>query len=166
MKVAVIGMGHVGSVTAAGLVALGHEILAVDTDPLVMAGISAGIAPVREPGLDELFREAAQSGRLPPASYAELARIGVLVCVGSPALADGSLDVTGAPTFETSFRTAEATKLMDNAFHALKVGFGNEIVTTCLPAGPPTWAILLTDRPLPAAMPVESAVPVLRVDQL
>ena len=32
-----------------------------------------------------------------------------------------------APTFHTPFREAELTKFIDNAFHALKVGFANEI---------------------------------------
>jgi UDP-N-acetyl-D-mannosaminuronate dehydrogenase len=112
-------MGHVGAVTAGCLAALGHEILAIDTDPLVAAGISAGIAPVREPGLDELFRAAAQSGRLRAASYAEVARIGVdaiMVCVGSPARADGSLDLwlrrPGRGAAEKCFR-GERPRLID-----------------------------------------------------
>lgn len=40
-----------------------------------------------------------------------------------------------APLFKTSVRTAELLKYADNAFHALKVSFGNEIGTLCKALG-------------------------------
>lgn len=40
-----------------------------------------------------------------------------------------------APLFEVSFAAAEAVKLVDNAWHALKVAFGNEIGRLCWEQG-------------------------------
>jgi GDP-mannose 6-dehydrogenase len=54
MKVAVFGLGYVGSVTAACLAAAGHEVWGVDVDTAKVQPISEGHSPVVEPGLDEL----------------------------------------------------------------------------------------------------------------
>jgi GDP-mannose 6-dehydrogenase len=39
------------------------------------------------------------------------------------------------PVFRVAIRVAEATKYLDNAFHALKVGFGNEVGSICKAIG-------------------------------
>ena len=64
MKVAVLGLGYVGTVTAAGLAASGHEVIGVDVDPYKVGCIAAGRSPVIEPGIQELVRDAVSSGRL------------------------------------------------------------------------------------------------------
>jgi UDPglucose 6-dehydrogenase len=53
--IGVIGLWHLGSVTAACLAAAGHEVIAVDPDPAVVAALAAGRPPVSEPGLPELI---------------------------------------------------------------------------------------------------------------
>ena len=55
MKVAVIGTGYVGLVSAAGLAAMGHEVTCVDIDPERVAMVERGEAPIHEPGLDDLL---------------------------------------------------------------------------------------------------------------
>jgi UDPglucose 6-dehydrogenase len=60
--IAVIGLWHLGSVTAACLAAAEHEVIAVDPDPAVVAELAAGRPPVSEPGLAELLAE--NAGRL------------------------------------------------------------------------------------------------------
>jgi UDPglucose 6-dehydrogenase len=64
VKVCVLGLWHLGSVTAAGLAALGHRVVGVDFDPAPVAGLSKGIAPVFEPGLEELLGRGLASGNL------------------------------------------------------------------------------------------------------
>ena len=64
MKVAVLGLWHLGSVTAACLASLGHDVLGVDDDAAVIAGLNAGKPPVFEPGLAELVAQGAQAGKL------------------------------------------------------------------------------------------------------
>jgi UDPglucose 6-dehydrogenase len=64
MKVCVLGLWHLGSVTAACLAELGHQVFGVDVDGARVAGLNAGVAPVFEPGLEELLRRGLSSGRL------------------------------------------------------------------------------------------------------
>jgi UDPglucose 6-dehydrogenase len=64
MKVCVLGLWHLGSVTAACLAALGHRVVGLDGDAQRIASLKAGAAPVFEPGLQELLRQGLASGRL------------------------------------------------------------------------------------------------------
>jgi|HubBroStandDraft_2_1064218.scaffolds.fasta_scaffold00408_7 UDPglucose 6-dehydrogenase len=53
--IGVVGLWHLGSVTAGCLADAGNHVIAVDPDPAVIEGLLAGRAPVFEPGLDELL---------------------------------------------------------------------------------------------------------------
>jgi GDP-mannose 6-dehydrogenase len=97
MKVAVIGLGYVGTVTAACLAANGHDVWGVDVDPAKVAEVSAGHSPVTEPGLSELVAQTAAAGTLHAttscADALDQADIS-LVCVGTPSMARGATDLT------------------------------------------------------------------------
>ena len=96
MKIAVIGLGYVGTVTAACLAANGHDVWGVDIDAAKVGEIRAGQSPVTEPGLDELVATAAAAGTLhATTSCAEaLERSDVsLVCVGTPSTARGGTEL-------------------------------------------------------------------------
>jgi UDPglucose 6-dehydrogenase len=64
MRICVLGLWHLGSVTAACLAELGHQVIGVDFDAARVAALNAGLAPVFEPGLEELLRRGLSSGRL------------------------------------------------------------------------------------------------------
>ncbi|TAN44403.1 MAG: UDP-glucose 6-dehydrogenase, partial [Rhodospirillales bacterium] len=64
MKIAVQGLWHLGSVTAACLAKLGHQVIGIDPDAAVIAALNAGKAPLFEPGLDELLQEVLAAQRL------------------------------------------------------------------------------------------------------
>jgi len=64
MKVGVLGLWHLGSVTAACLAAAGFATLAVDGDRDVIAGLNRGEPPLSEPLLRDLINEAVAKGRL------------------------------------------------------------------------------------------------------
>jgi len=64
MKVCVQGLWHLGSVTAAGLTFAGHDVIGLDSDERTIANLSIGIAPVFEPGLDDMLRAGIDTGRL------------------------------------------------------------------------------------------------------
>jgi UDPglucose 6-dehydrogenase len=64
MKVCVLGLWHLGSVTAACTAAAGHEVVGLDFDADALAGLAAGRPPVSEPGLDELLADGLANGRL------------------------------------------------------------------------------------------------------
>ena len=97
MRVAVIGLGYVGTVTAACLAASGHEVWGTDIDPAKVSEVRAGHSPVAEPGLDALVARTVADGALhATTSCAEaLDRAEVsLVCVGTPSTARGGTDVS------------------------------------------------------------------------
>ncbi|ARC56617.1 UDP-glucose 6-dehydrogenase YwqF [Frondihabitans sp. 762G35] len=91
MRITVIGTGYLGAVHAAGMAALGHDVLGVDSDPSKIAALQQGHAPFFEPGLPELLHETVASGRLRfTTSIAQAAAFGEVhfVCVGTPQKAD------------------------------------------------------------------------------
>src|SRR3954454_4117211 len=92
-NVAVVGCGHVGAVTAAGLARLGHAVCGVDTSEEVVALLNAGDAAFSEPDFKPLLSEGLSSGRLGfTASYAEgLARAEIVfLCVNTPSTFTGA----------------------------------------------------------------------------
>jgi UDPglucose 6-dehydrogenase len=64
MNICVLGLWHLGPVTAAGLAALGHRVVAVDFDESRVMNLNRSHAPVSEPGLEELIRRGLGSGNL------------------------------------------------------------------------------------------------------
>ena len=64
MRVAVYGIWHLGSVTAACLAKAGHDVIAFDTDEKTVAGLCRGQPPLEEPGLAELTAEGLAGGKL------------------------------------------------------------------------------------------------------
>lgn len=55
LTIAVVGMGYVGLTLTAALGRAGHTVYGVDTNPDVLAALSAGRPHIREPGLDEVL---------------------------------------------------------------------------------------------------------------
>lgn len=64
MRLCVLGLWHLGSVTAACMASLGHDVIGLEDDAEVVAGLCAGRAPISEPGLDELIAQGIAGGRL------------------------------------------------------------------------------------------------------
>ena len=97
MKIAVVGMGYVGCVTATCLARDGHDVTGVDVDQTKIDSINAGVSPVFEPGLDELLRQQVLDNRLRGTSDIENAVSETdvaLVAVGTPSGNDGSVNYT------------------------------------------------------------------------
>jgi GDP-mannose 6-dehydrogenase len=97
MKVAVFGLGYVGTVSAACLAANGHEVWGVDVDDAKVAAVQSGSSPVVEPGLSELVAEGIENGTLHATRSPKLAlsRADVsLICVGTPTTAQGKADLS------------------------------------------------------------------------
>jgi nucleotide sugar dehydrogenase len=97
MKVAVIGLGYVGTVTAACMAANGHDVWGVDVDAAKVDEIRAGRSPVAEPGLDALVAQTVTGGTLNATTSCLDALDGTdvsLVCVGTPSTARGGTDLS------------------------------------------------------------------------
>lgn len=93
MRVAIIGGGPVGLVSAAVLAGIGHQVHVVDIDPVRTAKISRGEPPFHEPGLPELLRQVVDAGRLRATGVAAEAVTDaevILICVGTPPTGSGA----------------------------------------------------------------------------
>ncbi|MHB8185484.1 MAG: UDP-glucose dehydrogenase family protein [Dermatophilaceae bacterium] len=86
LTISVIGTGYLGVVHAACVADLGHTVIAVDTDAAKVESLSRGVAPMFEPGLDELLAKVLPTGRLRfTTDYAQVGHAGVhFICVGTP----------------------------------------------------------------------------------
>jgi UDPglucose 6-dehydrogenase len=96
MKVGIVGLGHVGLVSAACFAHVGHQVIGADSQVERVEGLQKGIMPFFEPGLAELVREGTHSGRLTFADESSAALEGtdlVFICVGTPSKPDGSADL-------------------------------------------------------------------------
>ncbi len=96
MKISVIGLGYVGAVTAVCLARDGHEVFGIDLDPIKLKLLSEGQAPIIEEGIDDITREATESGRLTVTNQLDQSIADcdiVFVCVGTPSASNGSQDL-------------------------------------------------------------------------
>ena len=97
MKIAVIGAGYVGLVTAACFADLGNRVVNIDNDKRKITLLKKGKCPIYEPGLEELVRTHAAKKRL---TFTDNIRQGVdesdvvFIAVGTPPKADGGADLS------------------------------------------------------------------------
>jgi UDPglucose 6-dehydrogenase len=98
MKIAMVGSGYVGLVSGACFADFGHDVVCIDKDPGKIARLQAGEMPIYEPGLEELVRRNASSGRL--AFTTDLAQGisgagAIFIAVGTPSRrGDGHADLS------------------------------------------------------------------------
>jgi GDP-mannose 6-dehydrogenase len=96
VRIAVFGLGYVGTVTAAALASRGHDVCGMDVDPLKVELIRTARSPVVEPSLDALVAQGVTRGALTATSDVAVAldRADVsLLCVGTPSSARGDVDL-------------------------------------------------------------------------
>jgi GDP-mannose 6-dehydrogenase len=94
VKIAVYGLGYVGTVSAAAFASLGHDVMGVDTNERKVTMLDRGQTPVVEPGLAELIESEAASGRLRATTDGTAAAAAAdisLICVGTPSRDNGGL---------------------------------------------------------------------------
>ena len=97
MKIAVIGAGYVGLVTAACLAELGNEVVCIDIDESKIRKLNEGIIPIYEPGLEELVKRNRKENRLnfttdlkKSIKESEI----IFICVGTPPKENGDADLS------------------------------------------------------------------------
>jgi len=64
VRITVQGLWHLGSVTAACLASVEHQVTGYDEDAATIAGLAKGKAPLLEPGLDDLLATGLEAGTL------------------------------------------------------------------------------------------------------
>jgi GDP-mannose 6-dehydrogenase len=101
-SISVIGLGYVGAVSAACFAKIGHRVVGVDLDTRKTDAINAGRGPLVEHDLDDYISEGIEEGRIGAVNSALGAVVGTdmtFVCVGTPSMEDGSVNLnalTGA----------------------------------------------------------------------
>ena len=64
MKLAIVGAGYVGLVTAACFAEMGNEVICVDAEEAKVEALKAGRIPIYEPGLEDYVKRNHQENRL------------------------------------------------------------------------------------------------------
>jgi GDP-mannose 6-dehydrogenase len=125
MKVVVLGLGYVGTVTAAGLASRGHDVVGVDVDNFKVGCIAAGRSPVVEPGIGELVAEVVSHGNLRATHRLADALEGAdmsLICVGTPSNSHGGTDLRFVDRVAAELREAMTTAAPPaSGFHSIVV---------------------------------------------
>jgi GDP-mannose 6-dehydrogenase len=153
MRIAVFGLGYVGTVTAAGLASRGHDVCGVDVDEMKVGLIRKGRSPVVEPGLDDLVADGVATGFLRATTDAaealEHADVS-LICVGTPSTPQGSTDLSYVRRALGDIRAALAVAPPPaSGFHAVVVrstvppGTGDDVVAPTFAdlGGQAGWAV-------------------------
>lgn len=124
MKIVVFGLGYVGATATACLLRDGHTVIGVDVSPDKAAKIEIGLSPVSEPGLEELLAAGRDAGRLSADTdvghHLDDADI-AMICVGTPSLPGGGLDLTQVCAVSAELGMALRTR--DAAREALVVAY-------------------------------------------
>jgi GDP-mannose 6-dehydrogenase len=95
-SISVFGLGYVGTVTAACLAHKGHNVIGVDLSLAKVEAMQAGRNPIVEPRVGDLISENRAAGHLQATSDSEYAVLNSEVsflCVGTPSLRNGKLDL-------------------------------------------------------------------------
>ncbi len=97
MRIAVLGLGHVGSVAAACLAEAGHQVLGIDVDAGRVGSLQLGRANFFEPGLDRLLDTVLDTRALTVQALDEVAEPDAqvaVIAVGTPPLTTGGADLS------------------------------------------------------------------------
>lgn len=96
MRVSIFGLGYVGTVSAGCLARQGHEVIGVDPLRAKTDLINNGRSPVIEAEIDEIIQTSVREGRLRAVqdTAAAIQQTDLsFVCVGTPSLMNGNLDL-------------------------------------------------------------------------
>jgi GDP-mannose 6-dehydrogenase len=96
-SISIFGLGYVGSVMAACLAHKGNRVIGVDVNPAKVAMLRSGRSPILEKQMDELVAQGHQTCRLHATTdaHAAIRESEVsFVCVGTPSLRNGKLDLS------------------------------------------------------------------------
>ena len=96
LNISVFGLGYVGTVSAACLAKQGHQVVGVDPAQTKVDLLNQGLPSITEKDVGEMIAAAAEEKRLRATIDARDAVLNSelsLICVGTPSLLNGSLDL-------------------------------------------------------------------------
>ena len=130
MRIAIIGSGYVGVVTAAGFAEFGNDVIAVDKDAERVRLLGEGKIPFYEPQLEELVRRNLNEGRLTfttDLGQAVEDALVVFIAVGTPEGRDGQADTSAVKAVAQSIaRHLDEYKVIVTK-STVPVGTGEEV---------------------------------------
>ena len=97
MRISVFGLGYVGSVTAGCLAEMGHTVVGVEPNQTKVDMLNRGQSPIVEAQLEEMLKKFVASGQISATSdwAAAIAQTELaIVCVGTPSLESGNIDLS------------------------------------------------------------------------
>jgi len=96
VRISIFGLGYVGAVSAGCFAQDGHQVIGVDPVQVKVDFINQRRSPIVEPEIEEILSESARAGRLrattDPIEAVMESELSI-VCVGTPSLPNGSLDL-------------------------------------------------------------------------
>lgn len=117
MRISILGLGYVGTVSAACLAKEGHEVIGVDSNGVKVDLINKGMSPIVEKDVDDMIRVAVDNRTLRATldwkGAVNRSDISIL-CVGTPSSRNGNLDLTHVRTVCEQIGMAIGGK---NSFH-------------------------------------------------
>jgi UDPglucose 6-dehydrogenase len=148
MRIAVVGAGYVGLVSAACFAELGNDVACVDVDEARVAGLNRGVIPIHEEGLASLVEDNLKAGRLGFTTVLAAAVAGaevVFIAVGTPGGTDGRTDLSAV----NAAAAAIAKALTGPAIVAIKstvpVGTADAVEATMRAANPGAQFVLVSN---------------------
>jgi nucleotide sugar dehydrogenase len=131
--IAVIGSGYVGTVMAACLADLGHEVTGVEIDPVKLESLNGGVVPFFEAGLEERLVAGIESGRLTFTDDYQLAMDRseiVFLCVDTPPGTNGHPNMSSVAGAARSIGAAMDKPHIVVTKSTVPVGSGNWLEAT------------------------------------
>lgn len=119
LSVSVFGLGYVGSVSAACFASMGHRVIGVDVNPAKVEMMETGRSPIIEASMNELVADGSRACRLHATtdSIAAVLESDVsFVCVGTPSLRNGKLDLSHIEKVAREIGTALRQKKSAHTF--------------------------------------------------
>jgi len=96
LSISIFGLGYVGSVSAACFASMGHKVMGVDISHNKVEMLDSGRSPIVEARMNQLVAEANRACRLHATADPAAAVLGSdisFICVGTPSLRNGKLDL-------------------------------------------------------------------------
>ena len=117
LTISVFGLGYLGAVSIASLVALGHKVIGVDIDRRRVQDLQYGYTGFSQPGLNEVLRKGVRTNQIGTCDDPQKAVLNSnisMITVGTSANEDGACDLTAVLAVAKSVGAALRKK---NRYH-------------------------------------------------
>ncbi|MCF7740830.1 MAG: nucleotide sugar dehydrogenase [Candidatus Marinimicrobia bacterium] len=121
MKISIFGLGYVGCVGMGCMADMGHKIIGVDINEEKVAMINDGHATIEEKDIDQLIKSGRKNDQIEATTNPQKAVLNTeisFICVGTPNLPNGHLDLRAIKSVAQSIGSALKNK---NEYHIVVI---------------------------------------------